>query len=236
MGMDISKFEMAKNKARKMIHEDAKRDSHIIKERTADRNNPKYFSDQPRDAYSSVQSISSDNRVNESIDDDSEERLYSAMDSNMNKFLESKNASNYSVQMQTSAPKVKNKNLPKEILESFSNNYISQDAFDPNRSVLATMGIEGDSLAEANQTGYVGQQQTVSSTAKIDYELIKNIVEGTVKKYINALGKKMLTESKTTDNGTIKAIQFTGDKFKIVTSKGDLYEAKMQFVKNVNDK
>ena len=37
MAMDTSKFEAIKNKARKMIHEDAKQDSAIIRERQADR-------------------------------------------------------------------------------------------------------------------------------------------------------------------------------------------------------
>ena len=54
MGMD---FNAIKDKARKMIADDAKKDAHIIKERQRDRNNPAFFKDQPTDAYSQVTSL-----------------------------------------------------------------------------------------------------------------------------------------------------------------------------------
>jgi len=233
MGIDIRKFEAAKNKARQMIHNDAKQDAHIIKERTADRNNPKYYGDQPRDAFSNVQSIVSENKMDAQSFDDSEERLYSAMDSKMNAFMENKKTQGVN---NVVAPTIKNNRLPKEIIESFSKNYISQDAFNPNMSVLETMGIEGDPLKEEAQMNNNNHNNISSSPVqKIDYELIKNIVEGAVKKYINALGKKMLTENKNQDNDGIKAVQFTGDKFKFVTKEGNLYEAKLTFIKNINN-
>ena len=46
----------------------------------------------------------------------------------------------------------------------------------------------------------------------------------------------MLNENKTSDDTNIKAVQFTGDKFVFVTKGGDLYEAKMTYIKNVNKK
>ena len=119
MAMDASKFEAIKNKARKMIHEDAKADSHIIKARQADRNNPKFFKDQPADAYSQVTSFngsSSSNMVNEAYVDDSEDKLGAAMDNRMKQFMENRQPT-----QQTQMPRQMNKNLPKEILEDRMN-------------------------------------------------------------------------------------------------------------------
>lgn len=228
MGIDINKFEQIKNKARKMIAEDAKKDSAIIKARTADRNNPKFYSDQPSDAYSKISSFnnSSQQNINESYYDDNNDALYNAMDNKMKQFVEGRQQQPQYVQQ---TPVQINKGLPKEILESFSNNYIDQSAFDPNMPILDKMGITGDNIQQQ-------QEQKQISNGKVDYELIKSIVESTVKKYINALGKKMLNENKTSDDTNIKAVQFTGDKFVFVTKGGDLYEAKMTYIKNVNKK
>ena len=75
-----------------MIHEDAKHDSRIIKERQMDRNNPKFFKDQPSDSYSNVTSFggtSSQQTISESYSDD-DNRLYNAMDSQMKQFIENR--------------------------------------------------------------------------------------------------------------------------------------------------
>ena len=126
-----------------------------------------------------------------------------------------------------------NKTLPKEILESFSNNYIDQSIFDPNRSVLDKMGITGDNLQQQNESTQA-TQQAIASGGKIDYEMIKAIVESSVKKYVNALGKKMLNESKSATNlDEINAIQITDKKIAIVTKSGNLYEGKLEFKKNI---
>ena len=81
------------------------------------------------------------------------------------------------------------------------------------------------------------KQPIVEQQSKIDYGLIKDIVENAVKKYITALGKKMLTENKAVnENNEINAIQFTGKKFVFVTKGGDLFESNLKFIKNVNNK
>ena len=231
MAMDTSKFEAIKNKARKIIHEDAKNDSHIIKERQADRNNPAFFSDQPSDAYSQVTSFnnSASQQINESYDDNSEQKLYAAMDDRMKQFSQNRQQQpQYSAQMPTQI----NKGLPKEILESFSNNYIDQSVFDPNKSVLDKIGITGNDIQQPIQEKYIPQQ--TQSNGKIDYELIKSIVESSVKKYVNAWGKKMLTENKTLNNlDEINAIQITDKKIAIVTKNGNLFEGKLEFKKNI---
>ena len=225
MGIDVNKFEAAKNKARQMIHKDAQADSHIIKERMADRNNPKFYGDQPSDAYSMVTSFnntsSSQQMINEDYTDNSEDRLGAAMDNRMQQFMAKRQQQPIPTMQTTSS-------MPKEIIESFSKNYIDQTAFNPNKSVLDTLGMTGDTLqplVENEQT----QRNVNSSGGKVDYEIIKGIVEGAVKKYVTALGKKMLTE-----NNDLAMIQVGDKKLNLVTKSGDVYEATL--VKKYNIK
>jgi hypothetical protein len=233
MAMDTNKFEAIKNKARKMIHEDAKQDSHIIKARQADRNNPAFFRDQPSDAYSNVSSFSNDKpAVNESYLDESDNKFDAAMENQMKLYMSKKQAGQQVPIQQQQMPTAVNKNLPKEILESFSNNYIDQSVFDPNKSVLDKLGIGGDPLQQQNES-VQPTRQAPANGGKVDYEIIKGIVEGAVKKYVNALGKKMLAENKNTTLDEINAIQITDKKIAIVTKSGNLYEGKLSFVKNI---
>lgn len=230
MPMDINKFEQIKNKARKLISDDAKKDAHIIRERQRDRNNPKYFEGQPNDAYSNVTSLagsSSQNTITESYVDDSEDRLGAAMDSRMKNFMENRQMPQMQAPVQTQTPTMVNKGLPREILESFSSNYIDQSVFDPNRSVLDRIGVTNgqQQITETVQT-YQPVQQTTGGN--VDYELIKSIVESAVKKYVNALGKKVLTE-----NNDLSMIQVGEKKINLVTKSGDIYEAQLKFVKNI---
>ena len=223
-------FNAVKDRARKIIHDDAKKDAHIIRERQRDRNNPKYFEGQPNDAYSNVTSLaggSSQNTITESYVDDSEDRLGAAMDSRMKNFMENRQMPQMQVPAQTQTPTMVNKGLPREIIESFSSNYIDQSVFDPNRSVLDRIGVTNgqQQITETVQT-YQPVQQNVGGS--VDYELIKSIVESAVKKYVNALGKKVLTE-----NNDLSMIQVGEKKINLVTKSGDIYEAQLKFVKNI---
>lgn len=230
MGIDVNKFEAAKNKARQMIHKDAQADSHIIKERMADRNNPKFYGDQPSDAYSMVTSFnntsSSQQMINEDYTDNSEDRLGAAMDNRIQQFMAKRQQQPMPTMQTTSS-------MPKEIIESFSKNYIDQTAFNPNKSVLDTLGMTGDTLQPINENNQ-SQSSSNSNGSKVDYEIIKGIVEGAVKKYVTALGKKMLTENKSSINlDEINAIQITDKKIAIVTKEGNLFEGKLVFKKNI---
>lgn len=238
MGMDINKFEQIKNKARKLIADDAKNDAHIIKERQMDRERT-YRSlkgtaapvatgfDNIAPSYGS--NGSSISRLNEAYVDDSEDKLGAAMDNRMSQFMESRQMGQQMPVAQQMPTQV-NKGLPKEILESFSNNYIDQSVFDPNRSVLDKLGIEGGNTAQPIQEN-VSQPNYQPSNGKIDYELIKSIVEASVKKYVNALSKKMLTE-----NNDLGMIQVGDKKINLVTKNGNVFEAELKFVKNINKK
>jgi len=238
MAMDASKFANIKDKARKMIHADAQQDAHIIKERQMDRERT-YRSlkgsaapvatgfDNIAPSYGS--NGSSISRLNEAYVDDSEDKLGAAMDNRMSQFMESRQM-NQQIPVAQQMPRQVNKGLPKEILESFSSNYIDQSVFDPNRSVLDKLGIENDNVAQPLQEN-VSQPSYQPSNGKIDYELIKSIVEASVKKYVNALSKKMLTE-----NNDLGMIQVGDKKINLVTKNGNVFEAELKFVKNINKK
>lgn len=234
MAMDASKFDAIKNKARKMIHEDAKQDSAIIKERQQDRERTyRSLKGSGVAAVTGFENIApsygsngtSIGRINETYDDDNNDALYSAMDNRMNQFMEGRQTQPQTPIQQS--PTQINKGLPKEILESFSNNYIDQSVFDPNRSVLDRIGV---SNGQQQITEQVNQTQQVSG-GKVDYELIKNIVESTVKKYINALGKKVLNE-----NNDLAMIQIGEKKINLVTKDGNLFTADLRFQKNIKSK
>ena len=228
-------FNAVKDRARKMIHDDAKKDAHIIRERQRDRNNPKYFEGQPNDAYSNVTSLagsSSQNTITESYIDDSEDKLGAAMDSTMKNYMQTRQMQQNMMPMQApvQTPTMANKGLPREILESFSNNYIDQSVFDPNRSVLDRIGVTNgqQQVTETVQTYQPVQPIQQNVGGNVDYELIKTIVESAVKKYVNALGKKVLTE-----NNDLSMIQIGEKKINIVNKNGDIFEAQLKFVKNI---
>ena len=240
MAMDINKFEAVKNKARKMIHDDAKLDSHIIKERQMDRERTyRSLKGSGVAAATGFENIApsygsngaSMSRINEEYSDDNDNALYEAMDKQMKQYSMNINQNGHQ-QPQMQVPTQVNKGLPKEILESFSNNYIDQSVFDPNKSILDKLGIGGDPLQQQNES-VQPTRQIPESGGKVDYEIIKGIVEGAVKKYVNALGKKMLTENKSTTLDEINAIQITDKKIAIVTKSGNLYEGKLEFKKNI---
>jgi len=225
-------FNAIKDRARKMIHDDAKKDSHIIRERVRDRNSSEFYRGQPMDEYSSYDTVTSigGQQYSSSMDYD-DSRLNEAIDQRMNEYMASRNAQQMP-QQQTA--NFSNSKMPKEILESFSENYIDQSAFDPRLAQISTQSVSAQPRQVVNE---IVQQQSLPKTSGIDYELIKSIIESSVKKYVNALGKKLLNESKINNSdGNIKAVQFTGDKFMMVTKGGDVYEANMVFKKNLKEK
>jgi hypothetical protein len=84
------------------------------------------------------------------------------------------------------------------------------------------------------------QKQIVETTqqtnnSNVDYSMIKMIVEECMRKYVGTLKKTILNESKTSSNGELQAMKI-GDKFSFITKNGDLYEAELKFIKNLNNK
>ena len=242
MGIDLGRLNEAAIRARKMIHEDAKHDAHIIKERVRDRNNSKYYSDQPRDSFSAVQSMtgneSSSSHINEDTGDD---RLFAAMDAKMKEFKERKDSASQSAVPSFSAKNAAASKLPREILEAFAKEPLTfNEGNDVGVSVMDFMPIAQEepqrSRGVVNEEVATVQAPQRNVPSGVDYELIKSIVESAVKKYVGAYAKKMLTESKSNDGSILKGIQLKGDKFVFITENGDVYESKLEFKKNINAK
>lgn len=132
------------------------------------------------------------------------------------------------------------KKLPKEIVESFKKTTIDTTSFAPETSVLDQMGITPPKRQKPVRT-QINEEishptSVVSNGGSIDYSLIKMIVEESVKKYMNAYTKKIINESANKGGSNpINTIQM-GEKFNFVTKNGDLYEAQLKFVKNLKEK
>lgn len=240
-------------KARRMIQSDAKKDAHIIKERQMDRAK---FNEQAGRKYGGGVSTEFDNLmssystsspttttvINEDrYVDDSEDRIYEAYENKMSQYRQANDTNDYQINDPITESSVQSTNamtgasskskLPKEILESFSKNYIDQSAFDPR---LANLGdIKPQPKPQQRERKQINEVKNVNSG--VDYEIIKSIVESTVKKYMGAYSKKIINESKQNNDNGIAAVQFLGDKFSFITKNGDLYEATLKFKQNLNE-
>ena len=83
--------------------------------------------------------------------------------------------------------------------------------------------------------GYQQQQYTpqMQVPAQVDYPMIRTIVEEIVRKYAVSLNKKIINESKETNE--VNTISL-GKTFKFLDSKGNIYECQMKRVGNINDR
>ena len=136
--------------------------------------------------------------------------------------------------------------LPSAILESFKNKQIDTSVMglSTTGSVLDRINFNTQGALfeqtqpkqEVKEVKVVTEQTQPTVSTSVDYSMIKMIVEDCMRKYSSALKKTIINESKTTSNeGTLKAMK-VGDKFSFITDNGDLYEAKLTFIKNINKK
>jgi hypothetical protein len=147
------------------------------------------------------------------------------------------------IQPETIAAASNKSKLPKEVLESIRKNPI-------NLAIPAELGggsvLDGLGLVPKQQQPQRQQitEQQVSSPqyqqtqqVSIDYNAIRVIVDESVKKYMTALKKSLLSEGKEniTKTDTVKYMVI-GDKLQLLTDDGDLYEAELKFKKNVKKK
>ena len=136
-----------------------------------------------------------------------------------------------------------NSKLPKEILESFKTKQIDTEplGYGVSSSILDEVNYrtQGKLYKEDAQVQERPKQQIVETTQStpttVDYSMIKMIVEECMRKYVGSLKKTILNESKTNNNDELQAMKI-GDKFSFITKNGDLYEAELKFVKNLNKK
>lgn len=124
-----------------------------------------------------------------------------------------------------------NSKLPKEILQSFKENKID---IGENKFLDEVVNKTVEEKRVVKQP-IVEQQSTVGGQ-QIDYSMIKMIVEECMRKYTSSLKKSILNESKSVNEGnSLKAMKI-GDKFSFIDDSGNLYEAKLTFVKNISKK
>lgn len=140
-----------------------------------------------------------------------------------------------------------NSKLPKEILESFKTKQIDATplGYGVSSSILDEVNYrtQGKLYKEETTSAPQPQQQiieTVQATptvqTNVDYSMIKMIVEECMRKYVGSLKKTILNESKNNiSTDELKAMKI-GDKFSFITKNGDLYEAELKFIKNLNKK
>lgn len=136
-----------------------------------------------------------------------------------------------------------NSKLPKEILESFKTKQIDASplGYGVNSSILDEINFRTQGKLYAEESSQQPKQQIVETTSvasqsNVDYSMIKMIVEECMRKYVGSLKKSILNESKNVNNtDTLQALKI-GDKFSFITKNGDLYEAELKFVKNLNNK
>lgn len=249
--LDSSAFETIKqnarnSKARKLIHQDALQDSHIIAERQRDRGNFLKNSkslagdafDMMEDSYSTS---SNRHAVNEEVGqagiqyDQMLEQRMAKLQQGMNQQQMSGGLGLVSQNrlIQEEAPRAA-KFLPKEIVEAFKQNPIGNDPIDTsNEEVQEVKQIMKNSNNLPTQN--VINEQTTNG---VDYGLIKTIIESAVKKYANALNKRIISENKSTAKGNISELKAMkiGNKFSFISENGDIYEAKLIFKGNIKDK
>lgn len=135
-----------------------------------------------------------------------------------------------------------NSKLPKEILESFKTKQIDTAplGYGVNSSILDEVNYrtQGKLYKEEKKTQtqqQINETQQPTNQANVDYSMIKMIVEECMRKYMGSLKKTIINESKTNNNDELQAMKI-GDKFSFITKNGDLYEAELKFIKNLNNK
>lgn len=152
------------------------------------------------------------------------------------------------IQPETIAAASNKSKLPKEVLESIRKNPINLaiPAELGGGSVLDGLGLvpkqqqpQRQQIAEqqvSTPQSIVPQYQQMQQVS-IDYNAIRVIVDESVKKYMTALKKSLLSEGKEniTKTDTVKYMVI-GDKLQLLTDDGDLYEAELKFKKNVKQK
>lgn len=141
----------------------------------------------------------------------------------------------------TEVPRNVNSNIPRAIVESFSKNPIDTSMISSiggsSNSVLDTIGIQEQArtVQPQNTSSAIQEQHTVHTQVQgIDYPMIRTIVEDIVRKYTSSLSKKMLSESK----GSVNELttMTLGKSFKFLDRQGNIYEATLKKIGNINNK
>lgn len=238
--LDAATFERLKenvknSKARKLIHNDAMKDAHVIAERQMDRakiidkSQAGDAFDGMMNSYSTSQRNANHSQLNDEIGQDGvqyDQMLQQRMQNlkeNMSKQSVGEGLGLVQRPMGTyNAPMAVNF-LPKEITESFKKNPINDSKLNPSQPVLDRLGITNGAKEFVNEQSIRNDERFASQG--VDYSLIKTIVESVVKKYASALNKKIISEGKTRSKlgmSELKPVKI-GDKSGFVAPDGSVY-------------
>lgn len=119
--------------------------------------------------------------------------------------------------------------LPREIVEAIRGAETSapssiMDSLDTTRL---------ERVAKAERT-MIKEQATPTNSSNVDYSLIRMIIEETMKKYMGQLKKNLLSES---NHGSgLQLMTKQGNTFRFVTEDGKIFEGKMTYKGNINDR
>ncbi len=143
---------------------------------------------------------------------------------------------------------ISHSHLPKSVLESITTNPIDTSVLGASvgqASILDALKITPEQTQvsrNVNTAPVITEERKQTSLTEeykpnIDYSLVKTIVEDCVKRYTSALKKSLINENKSLigEDSTLKAMKI-GNKFTFIASNGDLYEATLKKVGNINKK
>lgn len=125
--------------------------------------------------------------------------------------------------------------LPKEVLEVMKESSKERQKLessvssnlDPKLIASINSNKKPQTITEAPK------QQYNNGGGSVDYEVIKMIVEGCMKKYTANLKKTLMTESK---GSTLELMTQQGNTFRFVTSDGKIFEGKLTYKGNLKEK
>lgn len=124
---------------------------------------------------------------------------------------------------------LKNNGLPQEIYESIKNNPLDYSIEDSQIEKLFANNVAKDII----------NKQNIIHEEKYNSKTTNNIDIDNLKKLISELLDEKLSyflEEKKKNEKNLSTIRINGDKINFLTTDGDLYTAKLQFIKNINNK
>lgn len=139
---------------------------------------------------------------------------------------------------------IRNNRLPKGIIDSFTENPCTGLSSDPIMEAFTSTLNESSGKSKPRFSDMSRKTSNITETEKrgnteggggIDYEMLKMIIEGVVKKYMDELKTSMLNESvQKNPSNNIQAVTL-GNNFRFVDKSGNIYVANLTYKGNIND-
>lgn len=129
---------------------------------------------------------------------------------------------------------IKNSKLPKEVLELMRES--SKDRSKLESSVSSKLDPELINSVNSKNKKRINESSSQIqsfSNSGVDYEHIKMIMEGCMKKYLSNIKKTLITEN---NGSTLELMTQQGNTFRFVTSDGKIFEGKLTYKGNINNK